>query len=198
MLMEILFGILGILGILISIVVIRNKQQISSAINTTLALRKAQKDIEKEAYNEAMTELLPEFAKEKALKDIEKKLNKKPLAEKLSDMSKELTKDVSSGGREAKGLNSIMDDMNVFNNKKTPDVDWRSQKWETIAKQGEYDHTLQKDESITNPKKKRRQRGRTKKRKKQKKKKNDKTLKNQINIQQREKYKKTRKDNGFI
>ena len=192
MLMEILFGILVVILGLISIVVIRNKQQISAAVNTTLALRKAQKDLEKAAYNEAMEELLPEFAKAKALKDIEKKLNKKPLAEKLSDMSKELTKDVSSGGREAKGLNSIMDDMNVFN-QKIPgrDVDWRSQKWDSIANPGDYFHT-------TNPKKTRSQRGRNQQRKRQQKEQRDQAQKSQIDFLGMGEFKKKRRDNGFI
>ena len=119
MLMEILFGILGLIVALIMFVTYRNRKTITAAINVAMIARKTQKDLEKAAYNEAMTELMPEFAKAKAIKDIEKKLNKKPLAEKLSDMSKELTKDVSSGGKEAKGLNSIMDDMNVFNQKAT-------------------------------------------------------------------------------
>ena len=187
MLMEILFGILVVILGLISIVVIRNKQQISAAINTTLALRKAQKDLEKAAYNEAMTELLPEFAKAKALKDIEKKLNKKPLAEKLSEMSKELTKDVSSGGKEAKGLNSIMDDMNVFNNKQSRDVDWRSQKWDSIANPGDYFHT-------TNPKKKRSQHGR----RKQKDQRDQEAQESKIDFLGMGEFRKKRRDNGFI
>ena len=123
MILEILFGILGLIVALIIFVTYRNRKTITATINVAMLARKTQKDLEKAAYNEAMAELMPEFAKAKALKDIEKKLNKKPLAEKLSEMSKELTKDVSSGGKEAKGLNSIMDDMNVFN-QKAPNEGW--------------------------------------------------------------------------
>jgi hypothetical protein len=117
MLIEILFGILLVILGSIAIIIVKNRKLIGKSLNETMALKKADKEIEKAAYREAMAELLPDYARAKAAQDIEKKLNKKPLAEKLSAMSKELTKDVSSGGKEAKGLNSIMDDINVFSDK---------------------------------------------------------------------------------
>jgi superfamily I DNA/RNA helicase len=114
MLMEILLGILGLIGAAILLVTFKNRKQISALLNATLAARKLQKDLEKDAYNEAYKKMIPEFMEAKAAQDMERKLNKKPLAEKLSEMSKELTKDTKSG--KASGLNSIMDDVNVFKN----------------------------------------------------------------------------------
>lgn len=120
--MEIFFGILVVILALISIVVIRNRRTIGTAINATMTARKVQKDLEKsvyqEAYNKAMVKEIPRMAAEKAKRDINKKLNKTPFTEKLAKMSEELTKDAKKGGREAKGLNSIIDDVNVFKNER--------------------------------------------------------------------------------
>ena len=123
--MELLLGILGLVVAGIILVSFRNRKQISALINASLAAKKMQKDLEKDAYKKAYEKMIPEFMEAKAAQDMERKLNKNPLAEKLSEMSKEMTKDIKTG-KEAKGLNSIMDDMNVFskkneNNKKKED-----------------------------------------------------------------------------
>ena len=120
--MEVLFAVLGLTLLLIAFFAIRNRGAIGTAVNATMMARKAQKDLEKsvyqKAYNEALVKEMPRMAKEKAKRDVDKKLNKTPFTEKLAKMSEELTKDAKKGGREAKGLNSIIDDMNVFKNER--------------------------------------------------------------------------------
>ena len=105
MILEILLGILTLILGLIAFVVFRSRKQIGTALNAAMVLRKAQKDFEKELYQREMEKQMPNMIEAKVTQDLQKKLKKKPLAEKLSDMSKQMTKDISSGGKEAKGLN---------------------------------------------------------------------------------------------
>jgi hypothetical protein len=115
--MEILTGLFGILGIIIlGIIVIafRKRNLISQMLNATMALKQSQKTLEKELYDKEFVKQMPDMIKAKVAKDMEKKLNKKSFAEKLGEASKELTKNAKAGGMEHKGLDSVMDDLNVF------------------------------------------------------------------------------------
>ena len=115
--MEILTALLGILGIIILAIVVitlRKRDTIGQAINTTMKAKQLQKELESELYRKEMAKQMPYMVKAKVAKDIEKKLNKKSFAEKLGEASKELTKNAKSGGMQHNGLDSVMNDLNVF------------------------------------------------------------------------------------
>ena len=120
--MEILTGLFGILGIIIlGIIVIafRKRDLISRSLNATMALKQAQKELEKDLYDKELKKQMPDMIKAKVAKDIEKKLNKKSFTEKLALASKEFTTNAKTGGMQHRGLDSVMSDLNVFsdNNK---------------------------------------------------------------------------------
>ena len=112
--LTILFGALGLIVAGILFVAFKKRALISQTLNASMALKQAQKELEKELYDKELKKQMPDMVKAKVAKDIEKKLNKKSFAEKLSEASKELTKNAKSGGMEHKGIDSVMNDLNVF------------------------------------------------------------------------------------
>ena len=109
-----LFGILGMIILAIVVVTLRKRDTIGQAINTTMQAKQLQKKLESELYQKELAKQMPDMIKAKVAKDIEKKLNKKSFAEKLGEASKELTKNAKSGGMQHNGLDSVMNDLNVF------------------------------------------------------------------------------------
>ena len=123
--LDILFGTLGIITILIGFVAYKRRDLIITMIRAKQASRIAMKELEdglyKEAYIEALQEELPKTMKEKAIRDIQKKYNKTPLTQKFAKMAEEAQKQATLRQKDPNlksGFESIMDDMSVFGNQR--------------------------------------------------------------------------------
>ena len=122
--LDILFGILGLITALIGIVAYKRRDLIIELLRTRQAAKMAMKELEdglyKEAYVQALEEELPKAMKEKAVRDIQKKYNKTPMTEKFAKMATEAQKQATLRQKDPNyksGFESVMDDMNVFNTK---------------------------------------------------------------------------------
>jgi hypothetical protein len=122
--LDILFGTLGIITILIVFVAYKRRDLIITMIRAKQASKIAMKELEegvyKEAYLEALEEELPKAMKQKAVRDIQKKYNKTPMMDKLAKMATEAQKQATLRQKDPNyksGFESVMDDMNVFNTK---------------------------------------------------------------------------------
>lgn len=122
--LDILFGTLGIITILIGFVAYKRRDLIITMIRAKQASRIAMKELEegvyKEAYLEALEEELPKAMKQKAVRDIQKKYNKTPMMDKFAKMAESAQKEATKRSKDPNyksGFETIMDDMNVFNTK---------------------------------------------------------------------------------
>ena len=122
--LDILFGTLGIITILIGFVAYKRRDLIITMIRAKQASRIAMKELEegvyKEAYLEALEEELPKAMKQKAVRDIQKKYNKTPMMDKFAKMAESAQKEATKRSKDPNyksGVETIMDDMNVFNTK---------------------------------------------------------------------------------
>ena len=122
--LDILFGTLGIITILIVFVAYKRRDLIITMIRAKQASRIAMKELEegvyKEAYLEALEEELPKAMKQKAVRDIQKKYNKTPMMDKFAKMAESAQKEATKRSKDPNyksGFETIMDDMNVFNTK---------------------------------------------------------------------------------
>ena len=122
--LDILFGTLGIITILIGFVAYKRRDLIITMIRAKQASRIAMKELEegvyKEAYLEALEEELPKAMKQKAVRDIQKKYNKTPMMDKFAKMAESAQKEATKRSKDPNyksGFETIMDDMNVCNNK---------------------------------------------------------------------------------
>ena len=122
--LDILFGTLGIITILIGFVAYKRRDLIITMIRAKQASRIAMKELEegvyKEAYLESLEEELPKAMKQKAVRDIQKKYNKTPMMDKFAKMAESAQKEATKRSKDPNyksGFETIMDDMNVFNTK---------------------------------------------------------------------------------
>lgn len=113
MIIEILLGLLGLIVLAIVFIAIKKRKLINTMITAQNELRTAKKTLEKEIYEQEYKEQLPDAMKVKVAQDLDKKLvNKKSFGEKFKELNDSLAKNKQNNNRP--GLQSIMDDMNVF------------------------------------------------------------------------------------
>lgn len=111
--MEIFLGLLGLIVMAIILVAIKKRKLINDMITAQSEVRTAKKQLEKAMYEVEYQEQLPSAIKEKVAKDLDKKfVNKKSFGEKFKELNDSLAKSQQNNNRP--GLQSIMDDMNVF------------------------------------------------------------------------------------
>ena len=134
--MEIFLGLLGLIVMAIILVAIKKRKLINDMITAQSEVRTAKKQLETAMYEVEYQEQLPDAIKEKVAKDLDKKfVNKKSFGEKFKELNDSLAKSQQNNNRP--GLQSIMDDMNVFAQPK-PQVS-KKQQGSTFVNQGNSD-----------------------------------------------------------
>tara|TARA_R110000824_G_scaffold155470_1_gene328207 strand:+ start:448 stop:915 length:468 start_codon:yes stop_codon:yes gene_type:complete len=116
MIIDILLGLLGLIVLSILLVAIKKRNLINTMITAQNEMRTARKRLEKEIYEQEYKEQLPDAMRVKVAQDLDKKLvNKKSFGEKFKELNDNLAKNQKDNNRP--GLQSIMDDMNIFSYK---------------------------------------------------------------------------------